>query len=60
MKPFTSIAVIIFAVICVVHILRLVLGWSAIINGVEVPVWASIVGAIVSGLMAIMVWRENK
>ena len=60
MKPFTTIAVIIFAVICVVHVLRLVFGWSANINGTEIPIWISAVGAIVSALISIMLWKENR
>jgi hypothetical protein len=60
MKPFTTIAVVVFAVICIVHILRLVLGWEANVNGTSIPTWASIVGALISGLLAIMVWKENK
>jgi hypothetical protein len=60
MKPFTTIAVIVFAIICVVHILRLVLGWQANINGMNIPIWVSIIGALVSAVLAVMVWKENK
>jgi hypothetical protein len=60
MKPFTSLAIVVFALICIMHVLRVVLGWNAIVNGTSIPTWASIVAAIVSGLLAIMVWRENK
>ena len=60
MKPFTTIAVIVFAIICVFHILRLFLGWEAEINHMVIPMWISIVGAVFSGLMAVMLWKENK
>lgn len=60
MKPFTSLAVVIFAIISLIHILRIVLGWNAVVNGTSIPIWASIVAAVVFGLLAIMVWRENK
>lgn len=60
MKPFTTIAVIVFAVICVFHILRLVLGWEAEVNHMVIPLWISIAGALVSGLMAVMLWKESK
>ena len=60
MKPFTTIAVIVFAIICVFHILRIFLGWEADINHMVIPMWISIVGAVFSGLMAVMLWKENK
>jgi len=60
MKPFTSIAVFIFAVICVVHVLRLLLGWEVRISSLEIPQWISILGAFFAGLLAIMLWKENR
>ena len=60
MKPFTTIAVLVFAVICVAHIVRLFSGWPVRVSTFDVPVWVSAVGAIVSGLFAFMLWRENK
>lgn len=60
MKPFTTIAVIVFAIICVVHILRLILGWDAEINHMVIPMWVSGIGALFAGLLAVMLWKENK
>lgn len=60
MKPFTTIAIIVFAIICVFHILRLILGWEAVINHMAIPMWISGVGALFSGLLAVMLWKENK
>lgn len=60
MKPFTTIAIIVFAVLCVAHILRLIFGWEARINGMDIPQWISIVGALFAGVMAIMLWKERK
>ncbi|HEV8591864.1 MAG TPA: hypothetical protein VGQ55_07155 [Pyrinomonadaceae bacterium] len=60
MKPFTTIAVVVFAIICTFHILRLFLGWEAKVNNLDIPLWVSVVGALFSGLMALMLWRENK
>jgi hypothetical protein len=60
MKPFTTVAVVVFAVICLAHILRLIFGWEASMNHTEIPVWVSIIGALVSGLLAVMLWKENK
>ena len=59
MKPFTTIAVIFFAIICIVHVLRLIFGWEANINGMTIPMWISILGAVVSAVLAVMVWKEK-
>lgn len=59
MKPFTTIAVVFFAVIGLIHVLRLIFGWEVRVNSFEVPVWFSIFGAILPGLLALMVWKEK-
>jgi len=60
MKPFTIIAVIFFAIISILHVLRLIFGWEANINGMTIPMWISILGALVSAVLAVMVWKEKK
>ena len=60
MKPFTTIAVVVFAVISLVHILRIIFGWEVVIDHVVIPIWASGVGALLSGLLAVMVWKESR
>ena len=60
MKPFTAIAIVIFALVCVGHILRVFFGWEAEINHVTIPIWVSIVGALGSAVLAVMLWKESK
>jgi hypothetical protein len=60
MKPFTSLTVVILALFGLVHLLRLIGGWSVIVNGFEVPLWASVVALIASWVLAAMVWRERR
>ena len=60
MKPFTSLAVVLFALIAIGHLARLLFGWPVSIAGRTVPMWPSAVGLVVSGLLAVFVWRENK
>jgi len=58
MKPFTTIAVGIFALICLVHIVRLVYGLDIVIGGWAVPLWVSVPGAIATGGLAFMLRKE--
>jgi hypothetical protein len=60
MKPFTTIAIAVFTLVAVVHLLRLVFGWEVVVTGYVVPVWWSALGLIVAGGLALMVWREAR
>jgi hypothetical protein len=57
-KPFTTIAVVIFTLMAIVHLLRLFVGWEVTVVGFVIPVWWSAVGLIIAGGLAVMVWRE--
>ncbi len=59
-KPFTTIAIFIFGLVAFLHLLRLLLGWKIVIEGAEISMWASVVGCIVAGGLALMLWRESK
>ena len=60
MKPFTTIAVVIFAVIAIAHLLRLFEGWEVTVVGFVIPVWWSGLGLVIAGGLALMVWRESR
>ena len=60
MKPFSHIAGFLLGVIALVQVLRVVQGWSVVINGFAVPLWASAVVALVAAVLAVMVWREAR
>ncbi len=60
MKPFTTVAVVLFSIIAVAHLLRLFFHWQVTVNGVIVPIWISIPGFIITGVLAIMLLREAK
>ena len=59
-KPFTTIAIVIFALVAALHVLRLIFGWEAVIDGLVIPMWASVVGLIIAGGLAVMLWRESR
>lgn len=59
-KPFTMLAVLIFAIVALVHLLRLAYGWEATINGAAVPMWVSGLGLVIAGGLAVMLWQESR
>jgi len=48
-KTFATIAAVIFALVALLHLLRLVMGWSVVIDSWAVPIWVSWVGLVVAG-----------
>lgn len=59
MKPFTTVAVVVFTLVAVVHLLRIVMGWDVVVGGTVIPMWASYAGLIIAAGLAIMLWRES-
>lgn len=67
MKPFTTAAVVVFALVAGLHLARIVLGWKVIIgesvvavSGTAIPMWASYLGVVIAGGLAVMLWRESR
>ncbi len=59
-KPFSILAVFIFVLMALLHVLRLLFGWEVIINGAKVPIWVSLLGVVIAALLAFGVWRESQ
>ena len=59
MKPFTFLAVLVFALVALVHLARFVLAWPVTVNGVQIPVWVSALAGVAAALLAVMLWRES-
>ena len=58
-KPFTHTAVFVLALVALVQLLRLILGWDVVVHGHAVPMWFSFVALVVAGGLAVTVWRES-
>jgi membrane associated rhomboid family serine protease len=58
MKPFTRLAVAVFALVALIQLVRVVLGWDVSIAGVAIPAWASVIAFLVAAVLAVMVHRE--
>ena len=59
-KPFTTLSIIILALIALGHLLRILFQWEAVINSTAVPVWISAVPALFFGGLAFLLWRESR
>lgn len=53
MKPVTTIAIGIFAMVAVLHVIRMLFAWEVIINGLTIPMWVSVLGALIAGGLAL-------
>lgn len=60
MKPFTTLAIAIFALIALVHLFRLIWGLEVIVGGTMMPQWVSLLGLIIAAGLAVMLWRESR
>lgn len=59
MKRFTSITVVFLGLLALLQLARLMLGWEVVVNGVDIPVWASAIAAVIAAGLALMLWRES-
>jgi hypothetical protein len=60
MKPFSTIAVAIFLLLSLAHLLRLFFQWEVIVNGFIVPQWISAPAFVILGALAFMLWKEAR
>jgi len=60
MKPFTTIAVAVFTLVALLHVLRILVGWEVLIEGAVVPMWVSYLGLVIAGGLAFLLWRESR
>jgi hypothetical protein len=60
MKPFTLIASIFLLIISTLHIFRIVFDVYIVINSWHVPFWINGVAAVFTGILSLMLWKENR
>lgn len=60
MKPFTTLAIAIFALIALAHLYRLIRPFEVVVHTCVVPQWASGLGLVVAAGLALMLWRESR
>jgi hypothetical protein len=60
MKPASPIAVFIFSLVAIAHLLRLVFQAEVLLGGVAIPMWVSVIDLIVPGGLAVALWQETQ
>ena len=56
-RTFCKLAASIFALIALLQLLRIVMGWSVTLNGGDVPLWASWIAVAVAGALSLIGFR---
>jgi len=59
-RTFCTLAAAIFALIAVLQLIRIVMGWVVTFNGMDVPFWASWIAVIVAGTLSLMGFRATR
>lgn len=60
MKPASLLAVVVFSLVALAHLLRVVLQVEIRVGGAAVPMWVSAVGLVVAAGLALGLWREAR
>ena len=56
-RTFCTLAAAIFALIALLQLIRIAMGWSVTLNGVDVPFWASWIAVTVAGALSFVGFR---
>jgi hypothetical protein len=54
------IAVLMLLIVAAAHAARLAMNVDVVVDGYSVPMSVSIAGAVITGLLALLVWREAR
>jgi hypothetical protein len=56
-RTYVITASIVFVLVALVHLLRLFMQWQVIIDGHNLPMWTSVLGALVAGALGFAGFR---
>ena len=51
-KTFVLLAGVIFAIVALAHLLRILMGWSIVIDNWTVPMWLSWIALVIAGVLS--------
>jgi hypothetical protein len=56
---YTRVAAFLFAVVSFSHLLRILLGRQIMVDSISVPMWVSVLGVVIPGGLAVLIWKES-
>lgn len=59
MKPSMLVTLIFLVLVALLHVLRLALQIEVTVNAMVIPLWVSMAGLLLTGGLAIWLWREH-
>lgn len=59
MKTGSMLAILLFTLVAIAHLVRLIYGIEVTVGGWSVPEWVSVAGVIVPVAIAFLLWREG-
>ena len=60
MKTGTLLAIIVFTIVAISHLLRVLDGTQIVVGSTTIPIWVSYVGTLLPGLIAFLLWKESR
>jgi hypothetical protein len=57
MSAYLRVAGAVFGIYALFHLLRVVLGWPALVSTLAIPVWASVLGLLLNGALCAWAFR---
>ena len=60
MNPVARLVTIFLGLVALGHLLRLVFQVEVMAGGVHIPLWTSALACVVTGGLAILLWRESR
>jgi len=60
MKTGIKLAIILFSLVALTHLLRILNSMPITVGDWDVPQWVSLIGILVPGLIAALLWKESK
>ena len=60
MKAGSLLAIIVFTVVALAHLLRIIYATEITVDGTVIPEWISYPGLVFPALIAFLLWKESK
>lgn len=60
MKIGTLLGIVVFVLVALAHLVRLIDRTEVLVGTMVLPLWASVLGVVVPGVIAWLLWKESK